>query len=552
MNWLLLCRHLGLLGILVGGSMIFSLPWAFPALGQTRTFEADGFRGLLVAIAVSVGSGGILFGVGRREKGLILRKEALGIVGLGWLYAGLLGALPFLFSQTLRHEGERVVLMSVPDAIFESISGFTTTGASVLTHLESPRVEDDLALLKPEELHPNDPSRTNAPPTKLVPRCIMFWRSFTHWLGGMGIIVLFVAVLGQLGAGGKALMRREVPGPISEAVRPRVRETALTMWAIYVGLSFVLSFVYWLEGMTVFNALCHTFGTLATGGFSTWNSSLGHYGAAIQWTTILFMIFAGTNFNLYYLMLTRQHGGTRRRLLDRLQPLIRDPEYRLYLTIIAVVTLMLSASLWSHRTYDSVEAIVRHAMFSAVTVMTTTGYGTEDFDQWSNFCRALLLALMFIGGCAGSTGGGIKVVRFLLFTRILKMEIENAFRPNVVRPLRIAGVNLDPGLRHEVIVYFSFVVLIFVSSWLLLMAIEPGAPWDHAASGGNQLIDCASAVASSLNNIGPGLGAVGPSMNYAQFAPQSKLLLALLMLLGRLELFAILVLFIPSFWRTHR
>jgi trk system potassium uptake protein TrkH len=544
MNWLILCRNLGLLGILVGGSMVFSLPWAFPALGQTSTFETDGFRGLLIAIAVSVGSGGILFGVGRREKGMILRKEALAIVGLGWLYAGLLGALPFLFSQTLRHDGDQIVPMSVPDAVFESISGFTTTGASVLTHLEAPSVGDDLAV--------EAESASDAAPAKLVPRCIMFWRSFTHWLGGMGIIVLFVAVLGQLGAGGKALMRREVPGPISEAVRPRVRETALTMWAIYVGLSVVLSIVYWLEGMTVFNSFCHTFGTMATGGFSTWNSSLGHYGAVIQWTTIVFMIFAGTNFNLYYLMLAKHQSGTRRRLIDRLQPLVRDPEYRLYLTIIVVVTLLLSASLWSHRTYDSVEAIVRHALFTAVTVMTTTGYGTEDFDQWSNTCRALLLALMFVGGCAGSTGGGIKVVRFLLFARILKLEVENAFRPNVVRPLRIAGVNLDPGLRHEVIVYFGFMLLIFVSSWLLLMAIEPGAPWDHAASGGNQLIDCASAVASSLNNIGPGLGAVGPSMNYSQFAPQSKLLLALLMLLGRLELFAILVLFIPSFWRTHQ
>ncbi|MHC4876657.1 MAG: TrkH family potassium uptake protein [Planctomycetota bacterium] len=541
MNWLLLCRHLGLLGMLVGGAMLFSLPWAFPVLGQTPSFEADGFRGLSIAVGVSILTGGVLFGIGRREAGIILRKEALAIVGLGWLYAGLLGALPFLFSQTLRHDGDQIVAMSVPDAVFESISGFTTTGASVLTHLEAPHVEDDLAV------------DTFGPGDSLVPRCIMFWRSFTHWLGGMGIIVLFVAVLGQLGAGGKALMRREVPGPISEAVRPRVRETALTMWAIYVGLSGVLAVIYLLEGMTVFNALCHTFGTMATGGFSTWNSSLGHYGAVIQWTTIVFMLFAGTNFNLYYLMLNAEHRGSGRgSLRARLHPLIRDPEYRLYLTIISVVTLMLAASLWSNRTYGSVEETLRHAVFSTVTVITTTGYGTEDFDQWSNFCRALLVALMFVGGCAGSTGGGMKVVRFLLFARILKLEVENAFRPNVVRPLRIAGVNLDPGLRHEVIVYFSFMLLIFVSSWLLLMAIEPGAPWDHTASGGNQLIDCASAVASSLNNIGPGLGAVGPSMNYSQFAPQSKLLLALLMLLGRLELFAILVLFVPSFWRTHQ
>ena len=187
----------------------------------------------------------------------------------------------------------------------------------------------------------------------------------------------------------------------------------------------------------------------------------------------------------------------------------------------------------------------------SVSITTTTGFGTEDFDQWSSFSRALLFGLMFVGGCAGSTGGGIKVVRFLLFARILKLEAEQSFRPNVVRPLRIAGVNLDKTLRHEVIVYFSFMLLIFVSSFMLLVAIEPGGPWGQTDGHNIELIDCASAVAATLNNIGPGLGAVGPTMNFSLFAPQSKLLLSLLMLVGRLELFAILVLFMPSFWKTQ-
>lgn len=538
MNWLLLCRMLGLLGMLVGASMLFSLPWAFPVCGQTPEFEANGFWGLIQAIVISVGLGGALFLTGRRDQSAILRKEALAVVGLGWLLAGLLGALPFLLSGTQRHAGESVIQMTIADCVFESISGFTTTGASVLTHLEAP-----------------GPDADETTPPKLVPRCILFWRCFTHWLGGMGIIVLFVAILGQLGAGGKALMRREVPGPISETVRPRIRETAVAMWLIYVGLSALLTVILMLEGMTSYDALCHTFGTMATGGFSTWNASLGHYDSSvIEWTVLLFMIFAGTNFTLYYLMLTagRSTSGTRTPLRARLQPLYRDPEYRLYLSILLVATILLTASLVKNSHYDTFAETIRHAAFSAVSITTTTGFGTADFDQWSDFSRALLIGLMFVGGCAGSTGGGIKVARFLLFSRILKQEVETAFRPNVVRPLRVAGVNLDKSLRHEVCIYFCLVLVIFVASWLLLAAIEPGDAWANQEGGSRtQLLDSASAVAATLNNIGPGVGAVGPTMNYAQFAPQSKLLLSLLMLLGRLELFAILVLFVPSFWKTQ-
>lgn len=536
MNWLLLCRMLGLLGMLVGGSMLFSLPWAFPACGQTDTFESAGFRGLAGSIAISLLVGGVLYFIGRREREGILRKEALAIVGLGWILAGLLGSLPFLLSGVRRHAGDEVVPITAPDAIFESISGFTTTGASVLTHLEAPPVGAD-----PDEY-----------PEKLVPRCIMFWRSFTHWLGGMGIIVLFVAVLGQIGAGGKALMRREVPGPISETVRPRVRETAIVMWAIYVGLSVLETLLLWLEGLTFFDALCHTFGTMATGGFSTWNSSLGHYTAPIvQWTVIVFMVLAGTNFTLYFLLLTGDRSKRENtRGIRRLRTLLRDPEYRLYLTIILVVSVILGFSHWRASRYESMEETIRHAVFATVSIMTTTGFGTEDFDQWSEFSRGLLVTLMFVGGCSGSTGGGIKVVRFLLFARILFLELENAFRPNVVRPLRISGVNLDNTLRREVVVYFSLMLLIFVSSWLMLLAIEPGGPWQGTGHE-SQLLDSATAVTATLNNIGPGLGAVGPTMNFSTFAPQSKLMLSLLMLMGRLELFAILVLFVPSFWKTQ-
>tara|TARA_B100000029_G_scaffold74915_1_gene66712 strand:- start:734 stop:1963 length:1230 start_codon:yes stop_codon:yes gene_type:complete len=409
--------------------------------------------------------------------------------------------------------------MGLADALFESISGFTTTGASVLTNLE---VDSD-------------------PTTPQVPRCILFWRSFTHWLGGMGIIVLFVAILRRLGAGGKALLRSEVPGPMSETVRPRVQQAAMVMWAIYVVISVVLTGLLVVERMSLFDALCHMFGTMATGGFSTRNASVAAYNSHwIDWTIILFMVLAGTNFSLYHLAVSkRQLWRTFR----------RDTEFRIYLGLLVVSTLCLAASVYHNRDTLTAYQSFREAAFQATAIMTTTGFATADFDNWSDFSRGLLLSLMFVGGCAGSTGGGIKVIRFILFAKIVRLEVEQAFRPNVVRPLRLAGVNIDKRQRHQVVVYFCLVLLIFFISWMLLLVIQPGSPWEGHES--DRLIDTASAVAATLNNIGPGLGVFGPTSNYAFLAPQSKILLSLLMLLGRLELFAILVLFVPSFWRSR-
>ena len=525
MNWLLLCRMLGLLAALVGGSMIFSLPWAFPACGQTGAFESDGFYGLLASIGCSLAIGGSLAWIGRKARDApMLRKEALAIVGLGWVLAGSLGALPFLLSGTETTTdgpgGKPIVIrVGVADAVCESISGFTTTGASVLTHVEAD----------------SDPTTPN------VPRCILFWRSFTHWLGGMGIVVLFVAILRRLGAGGKALLRGEVPGPMSETVRPRVQQAAMVMWAIYVAISLLLAVVLIIEGMSRFDSLCHTFGTMATGGFSTRNDSVGGFGSWwIDGTIVVFMIAAGTNFSLYHLALSQ------RKLW---QTFFRDTEFRIYLAVLATSTIGLAAVVHFSNEDTSPLTSLREATFQATAIMTTTGFATADFDTWNDFSRGLLLLLMFVGGCAGSTGGGLKVVRFILFAKIVRLEIEQAFRPNVVRPLRLSGTTIDKAQRHQVVVYFCLVLLIFILSWMLLLVIQPGSPWQGQES--DRLIDTASAVAATLNNIGPGLGVFGPTQNYAFLAPQSKILLSILMLLGRLELFAILVLFIPSFWRSR-
>lgn len=534
MNWPLVFRMLGYLSLLIGGAMVVTLPWSFPICGQTATFETGAFRGMVQSISICIGLGVAMLLPVRGDNSTLLRKEALAVVGLGWILSGLLGGLPYLLTPTYRLPG---VPMSTADAVFESVSGFTTTGASVLTQLET-------------VANVNCEQEAVAGRIAYVPRSVLFWRSFTHWLGGMGIIVLFVAILGRLGAGGKALMRREVPGPITDNVRPRIRETAMLMWTIYLGLSAILTILLLLQGMNLFESLCHTFGTLATGGFSTRNASVGSFqSVGLELTIIAFMVAAGTNFNLYYVLLKR--SPTRDTTASqRLRDFFSDPEFRAYLSIIATATIVLTILLYAGKVYGSVGEGLRHSLFNVVAVMTTTGFGTEDFAVWPEFGRAILILLMFVGGCSGSTGGGIKVIRFIVLWRVLKLETERAFRPNLVQPLRIAGRRLDDSIGRDVLVYISLITVIFAGSWAGLMACEPSSQW-QGNDASDKLIDCASAVAATLNNIGPGLGVCGPHGNFTAFADQSKVLLTVLMLLGRLELFAIIVLFVPGFWKIQ-
>jgi len=385
----------------------------------------------------------------------------------------------------------------------------------------------------------------------------LFWRSSTHFLGGLGIVVLFVAILGQ-GSAGKAMMRAEMPGPTKEGSMPRMQHTALVFAAIYVGLNLLLTVIYLVEGMTTMDALCHAFGTMATGGFSTYNRSLGGFDSPlIEFTTIFFMVLAGINFTLIYLS-----------LIGKPTRMLRDVEFRTYAGIICLVTV--GVIFFGMRSgdagFDSWGSAFRNGLFQVVTVITTTGYGTADFDSWNNFGRGILLLLMFVGGCAGSTGGGLKVIRHVLFYKILRLELERAHRPRVVRPLRVSGVAVDdPNLAHNILLYFCMVLAIFVFAWLGLVTLEPNSTWGEAEVSAEELssdekellhgtlddklLDSASAVAATLNNIGPGLGVVGPTRNYANFSQGAKLLFVWLMMLGRVEIFSVLLLFLPSFWR---
>ena len=525
MNLRLICKLLSVIAVLIGTMMAFSLPWALPAVNGEK-FEKLGFFGLMTSMIVSLAVAALLLRIGRNAKGQLYRKEAMAVVGLSWILATVLGALPFYLSGTVRElewnpttQEQQRVPMDVADALFESQSGFSTTGATVITDL------------------------------KLVPDSILFWRSSTHFLGGLGIIVLFVAILGQ-GSAGKALMRAEMPGPTADNSQTRMQHTAWVFASIYFGLNAVLTVVLMIEGMSPFDALCHAFGTMATGGFSTHNASVGHFDdPLIEMTIVVFMILAGTNFALLYVLVLPKLG-----LKEKFFRFFGDIEFRVYIAIILGVTAMVCLfGLLLSDNFGDLSSAIRYGLFQVVSILTTTGYGTNNFDGWNSFGRGVLFLLMFVGGCAGSTGGGMKVIRHILFLKIMRLEVEQAFHPNVVRPLRLGGRAIDDkDLRRNIMVYFGLILVIFVFSWMALVTIEPDNTWTlNGQPASNKLIDCASGVAATLNNIGPGLGIVGATENYAHFTFASKLLFTWLMMLGRLEIFVILVLFMPNFWRTR-
>ncbi len=430
------------------------------------------------------------------------------------------------------------ISMRFGDAMFESQSGFSTTGATVISKLEDP---------------------------VFVPHCILFWRSTTHFLGGLGIIVLFVVLLGGSSAG-KALMRAEMPGPTKEGNTPRMQHAAWRFGGLYVLMNTALTILL-LFKMNLFDALCHAFGTMATGGFSTYDTSIKAFDSAyVDYTITFFMILAGTNFALLYLLVILKAGNSNRlqRWKEQVIQVFRDTELRVYLGIIGVVTLFimlygLSFGDWdlpgdavNTSLFEKISRSVRYGLFQVVAIITTTGYGTHDFNEWNQFGRALLLGLMFVGGCAGSTGGGMKVIRHILFVKILRQEVEHLYHPNVVMPLKLGGETFDDKeMRRSILAYFGFIAILFTLTWLLIMAIEPDMTW-HQDDLNNKMVDNASAVVATLNNIGPGLGIVGATSNYGTYSPFSKLIFTWLMMLGRLEVFPILILFSPAFWLSRR
>lgn len=506
-------RHLG---FLLFGISAFILLMAVFAAGDRalggRTDSAD-FRALLATVFVGTILGGLLVLIGRKGAEALGQREALLLVALGWLAGAGLAAIPFRAWAALRPDAG-VVPHSFDlyvNCYFEAMSGFTTTGATVLQSVAT------------------------------LPRSLLLWRATTHWLGGLGIVVLFVAVLPMLGVGGRRVYRVEAPGPSPEGVMPRIQDTARILWFIYLGLTIAEIVALKACGMSWFDSICHTMATLATGGFSTVDSSIaGFQSNAVHLVIIAFMILAGVNFGLYQQLLHR-----------RWRTVLQDAELRTYLVIMCIATVIVTVSLLRREAGlggtggqgISLADGVRDGLFQVVSIQTTTGFCSADFDTWGFAAKATLLTLMFIGASAGSTGGGIKVVRIIIAAKVLLAELEHVYRPKVVRSVKIGQTTIDADLKRSTLVYILSIAILFAIGTVALMLFE--------SDQGIDITTAATASAATLNNIGPGLAKVGATHNYAWFGTPSKVVMCALMALGRLEMFAIIVLFSPRFWRSE-
>jgi len=450
-------------------------------------YEKTDLNAFLTTIFISTSGGLILYFATRAYRRELRAKDGFVIVTLGWILFSALGALPFFLSG---------FIPSYTDAFFETMSGFTTTGATILSNIEG------------------------------LPHGLLFWRSLTHWLGGMGIILLSLAILPLLGVGGMQLFKAEVPGPTPDKLTPRIKHTAELLWGVYLLLTVLEILLLMGGGMGWFDSVCHTFGTMATGGFSTKNTSIAYFHSGyIDYVITLFMILAGMNFSLHYRAL-------------RGKPLIyfKDRETLFYFSIIAATTIFIAISIYQ-QTHEGVELSFRHAVFQVASIITTTGYGTADYEQWSTTSRMLLFILMFLGGCAGSTGGGLKIIRTLILIKFSMNEIKKLVHPQAVLPVRIGNKVVSPDIISNVAGFYLFYISIFVTGVLFLNVV--GLNFETSLGG----------VAATLGNIGPGLGELGPTDNYGFLPVAAKWFLSFLMLVGRLEIYTVLILFTPVFWK---
>jgi trk system potassium uptake protein TrkH len=480
MRYRVVIKVLSLIIIFTSLAMLLALPFSY--------YYGDGAH---TALFVSSGIGIILsipglFFIPKRHED-IRAKEGFAIVTLGWISFAVIGALPFMLSGTTTH---------FADAFFETMSGFTTTGATILTDIES------------------------------VPHGILFWRSLTHWLGGMGIIVLTIAILPFLGVGGMQMFKAESPGPTVDKLSPRIASTAKILWGVYVFFTLFETGLLMLAGMSLFDALCHSFGTLATGGFSTKNASIGAYSSAtVDYIIIVFMIIAGTNFSLHYKLFT-----------GKFSDFFKNTEFRFFVSIIGVATLIIFLEVMIFHYHDAGKSI-QHSLFQVSSIMTTTGYGTADYEKWSVAAQVILFMLMFIGGSAGSTGGGIKVIRLLLLLKFAYNELIRLLHPNAIVAVKVGGQVIDQRVLINVAGFFIIYVMISAISVLIVTAF------------GIDFMTSMGAVAATINNIGPGLGQVGPTDNYAHLPAALKWFLSFLMMLGRLEVYTVIILLSPTFWK---
>jgi trk system potassium uptake protein TrkH len=479
MNWRRVLHILGLVLFILAVAELVPLVWSFEH-GERRAVVA------FLSGATSAALLGLLFRTLGRAEGELYRRDGVLIVVGAWVLASVFGAIPYVVGG---------VLPAPADALFESASGFTTTGASVMVDIEA------------------------------AGRPMLFWRSLTQWLGGIGIVVLFVALLSELGPGARFLFKLEVPGPKAEIMHDRVRDTALALGRIYLGLSVAETLVLLLCGLSVFDALTHTFSTVSTGGFSPHAESTAVFSPIAQIAVIVFMLAAGGNFSLYYAMLrNRDLRG------------LRDTELRLYLAMAGGASLLISWNVF-HATGAPLGGVALDAVFQVVSIMTTTGFATADYSNWPTLSQGLLLGAMALGGCAGSTAGGAKVVRGIIGWKAVMREVRLTFSPNSVIAVVVGRESVPEESVRSVV---ALLVLWFLGWGLGALLLSVGDPGIATA---------ASAAIATLSNIGPGLGPVGPAGNFAFFAGWQKLVMVMLMWFGRLEFFALLALFQRRFWQ---
>lgn len=488
MNFPLVSRLLGVVMLIL--AMAFGLCFGVSLAMDRPDDSTHAPAAFIGALGTALFAAGLLFWAGRGADRKFHRKEALCTIGLGWILTSIVGAIPYLVLTP--HAG-------MAGAIFESASGLTTTGASVLTDLEQ------------------------------LPPSLLFWRSLSQWIGGMGVVVFFVAILGFLGAGAKILYANEASGSVADFDESRVQSTVARLIYTYVALSTACVGAYWIAGMNLFEAVNHAFATVSTGGFSTRTASMADFESpAIEWIAIIFMTAGGVSF----LLILRLAAGNFARAL-------RDTEMLAYLGALFVSSMAIAAILIGDDSEPTVGQAIRAATFQAVSVMTTTGFATEDYAQWATLPQALLLALMVVGGCSGSTSGGLKVARVVVAFRIVVQSVERSFRSRVVRQIRINHRVLSAGATNDIMTFLVTSGAVAACSIVFVAVLEPDIDLDTALS----------MVLACLFNVGPGLAAVGPMETFAFLQPHTKAFLSLLMIMGRLELYAILALFAPPLWR---
>ena len=481
-RWRLILRIVGVLVVCIGLSML-------AALGFSIYYRDAGLKPLLISIAITVAAGGFLSLGGKRApaKAPLTHREGMAATTLCWVAAAVFGGLPFYFGIILPHS---------EDFVFEAISGFTTTGASVIRDVE------------------------------VVPRGILFWRSLTHWLGGMGIIVLGLAILPFLGVGGMQLYKAEVPGPLPDKLKPRLKDTAMILWKVYVMFSIVEAILLMFGGMDFFDSLCHTFGTMATGGFSTKNASVGYYNSIyIDVIVTIFMLIGGMNFSLHFQLF---QGNPK--------AMWNDGEWRFFVITYLVFAGLIVVDLLGTHT-ESLGLATRHSAFTVASIITTTGYATADFELWPPLAQCILLMCMVIGGSVGSTGGAVKCMRIMVVLKQSYSELLRLIHPRAVVQVKIGRQVVAPEVMSGVWGFMTLYLMLVVVSVIVV------------AGTGADLITTVTSVMACIGNVGPGLGAVGPVDNYYGMSSLAKWILSLDMLLGRLEIYTVLILFIPRFYR---